>query len=353
MQMQRIRYTEEQKEAIRNNLERILIFYGAKPNKSNWDCVPHRHNNPKENLSVNNNVCCCHCGLKGDSFNVISEMEGYDIKREFPEIIKKGLEILGNKIIVNSSINKNKKINNKKKNNIEKIEYCLTDIILNNFQKSKGYTYFLKRNIKDYNLFNKYKIFTGNPKKIFPENLLPKLYNLWSYQNIIPVWEEKKVVNVLLRRDDFLSTRNKKILNLKGIPLKIWNAGYLRHSKKEDCLFLTEGIFDALSFEQIGCKAIALNTVTMVNNLLKIIEENVDQLKENQTKFFIAFDNDDSEKAKMNIKLFRDKLDLELRKLGFKTFILSLNNFKDINDWHKEDPVLFKHKINYIVNLYG
>jgi hypothetical protein len=352
---QRKIYTQAQKDQIRNNLEKILTYYGAKEGKYNWQCIPYRHNKPDNDLSINGNVCCCHCGIKGDAFNVIAELEGYDIKKDFTLIIEKGIEIVG---CENPTINYTYKTNGNKsnKNNestkekeFKNVDHNLTSIILQYFSLSKKYYYFYRRNIKNDKLLKRYKVICEDPRKIFPKELLPQVYNLWSYQNIIPVWEDKKVVNVILRRDDYLNKKNKKTLNLKNIPLKIWNAGYIRHSQKNDMLFITEGIFDALSLECIDCKGIALNSITMINKFLDIIKEFIDQLKENQVKFFICFDNDPRNPLKPNKKMpseiAREQLDKELRTLGLKSVILKLNKYKDVNEFYMDNSFTFKEEI--------
>jgi len=347
---EKVIYTEDQKNQIRDSLERILIYYGAKPTNYNWNCIPHRHKKPDYDLSIKGKVCCCHCGLKGDSFNVISELEGLNIKKDFHLIIKKGLEIIGLNPTISMKyknckniINGNSEIKFKNLN-----KFNLTNIILQNFKKSKKYTYFYKRNVGN-KLIERYKIICENPKNIFPRDLLPQVNNLWAYQNIIPVWEERKVVNVILRRDDYLNTQNKKILNLKDLPLKIWNAGYIRHSQKNDSIFLTEGVFDGLSIESIDNKAIGLNSISMINKFLEIVEEFIDQLRENNVKFFICFDNDQRNQEKPNKKMpseiAREKLDFELRKMGLHCFILKLNEYKDINEFHNKKPKTFKYEI--------
>lgn len=358
---EKIIYTEDQKNEIRNNLEKILLYYGAKKRAYNWQCIPHRHKNPDNDLSIKGNVCCCHCGLSGDSFSIIAELEGYNIKKDFPKIIKKGIEIVGcqNPTIENKTrftdnkSNKNNELKEKKFKNLKK--YDLTSIILDNFKNSKKYVYFYKRNIRNDNLLKYYKVICENPKKIFPKDLLPQVYNLWAYQNIIPVWQDKKVVNVLLRRDDYLSTKNKKILNLKDLPLKIWNAGYIRHSQEGDNIFLTEGIFDAFSFESINCKSIALNSITMINKFLDIVNEFIDQLRKNNVKFYICFDNDPRNPEKPNKKMpseiAREKLDFELRKIGLHSFILKINKYKDINEFYSENPIKFKEEVEKAIQL--
>ena len=350
------KFTEAQKDQVRNNLEKILTYYGAKEGKYNWQCIPYRHKKPDNDLSIKGNVCCCHCGLKGDSFNVIAELEGYDIKKDFYKIIEKGIEIVGcQNPTINYTYSKTKRNKSNKNNESTKekefknVNHNLTDIILQYFKVSKKYYYFYRRNIKNDKLLKHYKIICDDPRKIFPKELLPQVYNLWSYQNIIPVWEDKKVVNVILRRDDYLNKKNKKTLNLKGLGLKIWNAGYIRHSQKNDIFFITEGIFDALSLECIDCKGISLNSITMINKFLDIIKEFIDQLRENNVKFFICFDNDlrNTEKPnkKMPSEIAREKLDFELRKMGLHCFILKLNEYKDINEFHNKKPKTFKYEI--------
>ena len=352
MKIKTKKFTEAQKDQIRNNLEKILTYYGAKEGKYNWQCIPSRHKKPDNDLSIKGNVCCCHCGLKGDSFNIIAELEGYDIKKDFYKIIEKGIEIVGCQnptIYYETRRNKsNKNVESKEFKNIE-YNLNLTDIILQFFPLSKAYYYFYRRNIKNDRLLKHYKIICDDPRKIFPKELLPQVYNLWSYQNIIPVWQDGEVVNVILRRDDYLNKKNKKTLNLKGLPLKIWNAGYIRHSQKNDIFFITEGIFDALSLECIDCKGIALNSITMVNKFLDIIKEFIDQLKENQVKFFICFDNDPRNPEKPNEKMpseiARESLDEGLRTLGLKSIILKLNKYKDVNEFYMNNAALFREEI--------
>ena len=69
-----------EKEYIKSNLKRILKYYGLKENPgTNWDCLEERHSNNKRKIKVTNDYCCCHCGIKGDSFNVIQFFERYSL----------------------------------------------------------------------------------------------------------------------------------------------------------------------------------------------------------------------------------------------------------------------------------
>lgn len=340
-----MRFSNNEKNLVRSNLEKILKYYGAIPAKYNWQCIKGRHETPNFDLSINGNVCCCHCGLKGDSFNVIAILENLDIKRDFPKIIKKGLEIIGENIKSIEADNSNTFKRKKKVYDNETLVTLyeeLTNIITQSFRRKNNYIYFKKRNIKNYNLFKYYRLLGINPKKIIPDKLLPKLNNISAYTNIIPVWENGKVVNCILRRDDYLSKKNKKTLNLKDIPLKIFNIRYLKNTKKNDVFFICEGVFDSLSFENINLKSISLNSINMVNKFIEICTINLNQLKENNIKFCIAFDND--EKGQEAAENCIEQLTL----LGLTCINLKLTKYKDMNEFYMDNSNLFTKKMKEI-----
>lgn len=341
----RIKITDEQKIQVKFNLEKILEYYGAKKGLHNWQCIPNRHKTPNYDLSVKNNICCCHCGLQGDAFNVIAEIENLNIKTNFYEIITKGIEIIGSSILNDrAAIKKYRKCAKTYNKIISDNKYNLTQIIMNNYKNIKNnYVYFYKRNIKNPQIFSKYRIIIANPKKIFPSELLPNLDNIWAYQNIIPVWEERQVVNCILRRDDYLNKKNNKILNLKNLSLKIFNLGYLKHSMPNDIIFITEGIFDALTYENMNFKSIALNSVVMVNRFLVAVEENSYQLKENKIKFVIAMDNDEAgQKAKNN-------LNIGIKKIGLMCYPIKFHYYKDSNEFYQKASKNFYLQIKKIM----
>ncbi|MEN8907908.1 MAG: toprim domain-containing protein [Clostridiales bacterium] len=331
----------DNKEIIKNNLSRILVYYGAKPGVHNWQCIPGRHKTPNFDLSVKNGLCCCHCGIEGDSISVIGFLENLDTKKDFPEIIRKGMEILNNQTSVRNYRGlKKKRIDlNNKKNPSTIIN--LTKIISQEFKKAKKreYLYFYSRGITNIGLFRKYKFLVRNPEKILPKELLPNLYNIYAYEYIIPVWESGEVVNLILRRNDKKSIKNKKILNLKNLKLTIFNIDYLK--EPHECLFLTEGVFDALSFENEGYKAIALNSISMKNRFIDSVKENITNLE--NTIFFVSLDADKYGKAAAK------KIIDELKGLGLKAFNLSIKNgYKDINEYYVKNKKAFKVSLNWI-----
>ncbi len=345
-------FTYEDKQKVKNNLRAILTYYGAEESSPNWTCLKSRHKTPKNDLSVKENVCCCHCGLKGDSFNVIAEIEGYDVYKDFSKLVERGLQILNcdptNEVTINKNNNKQIKAENSIKKQYKDIQnFNLTNIITENYKKTKTwqYKYFYSRGITSLNIFSKYKIIISNPKNVFPLQLLPQFYNLYAYRNIIPVWEDGKVVNCILRRDDKYSQNNAKVLNLKNLPLKICNLDYIKYAKDNDIIFITEGIFDGLTFEQMKYKCIVLNSTSMVNTFITYIKSYNVLLVQRKIKFIICCDNDSAGEDAIQT------LDTNIRKMGIMCFIMRLKGYKDANEFYlKCEKDFFSHEIRKIVN---
>lgn len=339
---------DNNKEIIKNSLDKILLYYGATPGKNNWQCIPGRHETPNYDLSVKEKICCCHCGIQGDSFNVISIMENLSLKDDFKKIIKKGLNIIGEKPSNVINIRRPTKNNNnyESKSSIQnKLKNSLTNIIQEKYNKSNkvDYSYFLNRGISSIELYKKHKFIIGNPRKIFPANILPNISNIYAYEYIIPIWQSGEVLNCVLRRNDELSRLNKKTMNLKGLPVEIFNIDYLKESIPA-IIFITEGIFDALSFENEGFNAIALNSVVMINKFISLVKENIDNLLNKQ--FFIALDNDKAG------DVFSKNLIHELKNLNLRACNLKLDKYKDINEYYILDYNSFRESLDQISNLF-
>lgn len=341
------------KEEIKNNLNKVLIYYGATPgitDKNNWDCIPGRHGDSKGDLSVKNIVCSCHCGLQGDVFNVIAEMENLDVRKDFFKVVKRGNEILN--LPVNTPIltgNKSKDSNYKSINESKEVEikeeFDLTNIINHNYKKLNRYEakYFIDRGF-DLDLINHYKVIIKDPAKVFPVELLPcneksKKY-MYKYKYIIPVWKNGKVVNCILRKytnDNF----GKKTLNLK-LGVELFNYDYLNRNNL-DYLFICEGWADALSFTNERKYSIALNSITMYKRFVKEIEGNIERFK--NTKFFICFDQDEKGWG----QLYAKKLLKELKILNLSCKNLIVKDYKDINDFYISDKVKFLESVRRIL----
>jgi replicative DNA helicase len=200
-------------------------------------------------------------------------------------------------------------------------------------------TYFIERHIND--LDDRYLFIGGiNPRELFKDHLdlLPNLNNISSYETVIPIWENGKVVNCILRRNDKKSNDNCKTLNLKGCEVKLFNADYLKQSN--GVIFVTEGIFDCLSIECLGYKSICLNSANMANKFIDLVKSS-----SCKSKFILCGDNDKAG-TELNNKLSED-----LTKLNIENEILFFNDdYKDINEYYIVNKDQLKKEINKLIN---
>lgn len=337
-------------EIIKNSLDKILMYYGATPPRGtgNWTCLSSRHKNPRDNLSVKGNICCCHCGIKGDSFAVIGEMEGlsYNDKEQFLLIVKKAFEILNMPVESKESSRheqyESKKTKKQDGNTINELTQIISEV--SKKAKTMNYIYFKTRGIINPYLFKKYKLIVGNPKRIFPPKLLPNLTNIWAYEFIIPIMKDNRVVNCVLRRNDSKSLTNNKTLNLKGLPVEFFNGDYLKESNLK-YIFICEGVFDALTFLNFGHKALSINSIVMINKLFQTVKNNKEGLK--NTIFFIAFDQDENGWGqKAAAELIKN-----LKSINIKAFSLKLKEYKDINEYYCNNQKSFLESIDKVIPI--
>lgn len=343
-----------EKEYIKSNLKKILIYYNLKENSStNWDCLKERHSNNKRKITVTNDYCCCHCGIKGDSFNVIQFFEGYS-KSDFLKTLEKAREILSineNERFNHKPQTPNKKEQTKKKKGFEELQKNLKLLNYNiNFYLNKKHIdyrskptdfYFRKRGINNTNVLS--NVLTMNPDKVIPSFFYSeKIKNIGDYENIIPVYEKGIIKNCILRKKN---NNGIKVLNLKNTPLKIYNADILRDELKDEIIYITEGIFDCLSFENENKKAISINSITMSNRLFDII--NINKKKYKNVVFVIAFDFDSDKKKNYGL-LAAQELQKKLTEININSKILKIQNYNDINDFYVQDKETFIYKLDIL-----
>lgn len=343
-----------EKEYIKSNLKKILQYYGLKENNNtNWDCLEERHTNNKRKIKVTSNYCCCHCGIKGDSFNVIQFFEGYS-KSDFLKSLEKAREILS--INENERFNHkpqapNKKEQTKKKKEHEELQKNLKLLNYNiNFYLNKKHIdyrskptdfYFKNRGINNTNVLS--NVLTMNPEKVIPSFFYSeKIKNISDYENIIPIYEKGIIKNCILRRKNNTGI---KVLNLKNAPLKIYNADILRSELKNEIVYITEGIFDALSFENENKKAISINSITMSNRLFDII--NINKKKYKNVVFVIAFDFDTKGKKNYGLEAAQG-LQKKLTDININAKILKIQDYNDINDFYVQDKKSFVYKLEVL-----
>ncbi len=143
-----------------------------------------------------------------------------------------------------------------------------------------------------------------------------------SFKYVLPVSEEFVILRSDNEKDRYRNIGNTGILN----------TCYLEDHKSTDRqIFITEGYFDALSLEEIGFKAVALNSTAMCDALINIFETNKNKLQDKQ--FIMALDNDQGGRDS-TIKIKKTLLELDL---NFSE--LQLDSYKDINEYLIKDRV--------------
>lgn len=152
-----------------------------------------------------------------------------------------------------------------------------------------------------------------------------------EYKYILPVSDK----HIIVRNTGDSGDRYRNICK----ESEIFNVRYLQdRSLTERKIFITEGIFDALSLEDMDCPAIALNSTTKADQLIKIMSENKEQLKDKL--MVLAFDSDQSGRDAS------EKLKNELNKIDLPCVELNLDGYKDVNEIFIEDRERLKSKID-------
>ena len=113
---------------------------------------------------------------------------------------------------------------------------------------------------------------------------------------------------------------NQKYNNLKDTPQPYYNEYYLT-DKAAGIIFLTEGIYDALSVEVAGYKAIG-GIATGINRLTELCEKH----KDKDHFYIIALDNDEPGKAAAN------RLAQAFKEAGIGYMIRPAADYKDFNE---------------------
>lgn len=147
---------------------------------------------------------------------------------------------------------------------------------------------------------------------------------------IIPIMENNIPVAYIGRAIG--SSNSYKYLNSKG-KMTAFNIDYIKQPAKEnETIYICEGVFDALSLEQAGVKAISINSVEQYKNLF------INKIKDNmQTAstytYILSLDNDEA--GQKNTQ----KIISELTKLKIKYKVLEIpkpegEKKRDINEWY-------------------
>ena len=161
-----------------------------------------------------------------------------------------------------------------------------------------------------------------SPKQDKYKYIIPMLDNLGNCYNFIA-----EIVN---RKDiDTYNNKYTKPKSVNGLTTQIYNEYHLK-TDKPITIFITEGVYDALSIEQLGYNAIALlgTGLTRLENLLKYYKTNAN--------IIIMLDNDKTGKdTTTNILNMLNSLNMQ--NIKYIDAIDILTNCKDANEMLLKD----------------
>ena len=154
----------------------------------------------------------------------------------------------------------------------------------------------------------------------------------------IPIIENNTPIAYVSRAIE--ETDKQRYKNSKG-EIVPFNRTYITEKPKEkEVIYLCEGIFDALSIEEMQKKAIALNSTSNTNKFIEYMKEHIQTAS--KYHYILCFDNDTAgEKATKEMKE-------ALQELKIKHQVLDIpKDYKDINEWYiAVDKRYFKEQIN-------
>lgn len=218
------------------------------------------------------------CCKGGDILNYMQEIEHLDFKEAKAKLYR----------ITNTPLEDYKptpkkeeytKTHNEKKQDAKELE-AIHSFVMTEYSKMQDkdelIQYLNKRNISQ-DAIEKYHLFISKDKQD-----TKRLY--------IPIIEQGKAIAFIGRAiDENAQTRYK---NSKG-SIQPFNLNYIKEKAKEnEKIYICEGVFDAISIEEQGQKAISLNSTQNKNKLIEAIKENIETAKD--YIYIIASDNDDA-----------------------------------------------------------
>lgn len=158
-----------------------------------------------------------------------------------------------------------------------------------------------------------------------------------DYGNIVIPITAKQYTTRNLENDK--DKREYKKIN-GGEDTALFNGQVVSTTTDKDICFVSEGEFDAMSFEQIGVKAIALRSTENIRLLF-------DTIKNKNITFVLALDNDQAGRE------CRNELHEKLIKLGFAEPIdFDLGIYKDPNEMLVKAPKEFTKQAHAIVDSF-
>lgn len=166
--------------------------------------------------------------------------------------------------------------------------------------------------------------------ELSPFNEQPNKY-LDNYKYIIPITKDYFILRPAVAQKQY------KEYKLQGYEQKYFNESYL--NLENEIIFICEGIFDSLSLEELGYKAISTAGITGQERLINLMHKN--------NTYVIAFDNDDAGRKATQ------ELTEKIREKNLLSAVFNFDNkHKDINEYlQKNKKGLEKELKNFISEL--
>lgn len=296
-------------------------------------------------------LSCWSCGFKGDILDLMQQETG----KTFNEVMKDACFRLGIVIdkYANTSFNGNE-IANK---NIKTPKMANNEATDNNSKEVADYTKFYSSCMKELNeaphnekaltylLARGISLETANRNCVgycekwqsptVIKNQLVKGSN-WTPPATARLIFPMSKNHYIARAIDGNITEYAKMNETGGGEINLFNTRLLN---EKEPVFVTEGIFDALSLIEIGRNAIAINSTSNVDKLIKEVEK-----REKTPLLILSLDNDEpGQKAK-------DKIAAELNRINRPYIIANISGkYKDANEHLVNDRAAFINTIKSVL----
>lgn len=201
-----------------------------------------------------------------------------------------------------------------------------------NYYKSRGFTHVIEKYKLGYSIDG-----YNAALKDYPE-LNINHTNQRAYKYFIPLLNSSDIPTRLIARHDNSINEKQKTWNIKGVSQLLFNQRYLETPINDKFIFICEGWADALSFEEVGRKAIALNSTQMANRFIQTVKNNLAKLK--NKIFIIALDTDGAGANATKVILSG----LSDVKLTTKVFDIP-GKYKDVNEFLVDDRQAFEQLV--------
>ncbi|WP_156922424.1 DnaB-like helicase C-terminal domain-containing protein [Cohnella thermotolerans] len=225
----------------------------------------------------------------------------------------------------------------------ELVEIAHRDVGKTNYFRDRGLT---DKTIRAYKLG--YSATGLNFAQKYYSQIQGKTSFLELYKFVLPIWGTDGKCHYFISRLDessvppYYKEMPVKTYNLPGMPVSIFNLRYLE-SCNSKIIFITEGIFDALSVEEFDYPCIALNGTSNAKMFFEHLMLHLDV--HDNTKFVLVPDNDDAGQK------LKQKFQEKFHELGVPLYTMEVpRQYKDANEYLIANRKEFERMVNQTVN---